>query len=335
MTFRLLLAALVTGAWVLPQEPVYTLRVDVPVVSLDVSVNDASGKAVNDLSVDDFSLFEDGIRQDIRYFSPVSTPYNILLLFDRSGSTEHKWPFMQKAVAGFIASLRPQDRLAVGTFDSEVQMQMDWTGDRGRALLALPQLINPKAVGGTNFYEAVERTLTRQFRNVTGRRALVVLTDGRDTSLYRTLVQRNRLLEPSEDRGFLKAYKAAQTQRIPVYFVALNTDNNLEPNTIGGDEYRNLQIIFPKSAVPQRYLSQVRVRMEQLANVSGGRTIFPNSIEEIIPLYQQIGRELGMSYSLGYVPSNPAATSSFRKIEVQTRSDQLRLTQTRTGYYAK
>ena len=332
---RLLLAALVSGAWVLAQEPVYTLKVDVPVVSVDVSVQDASGKAVNDLSADDFSLFEDGIRQDIRYFSPVSTPYNILLLFDRSGSTQHKWPFMQKAVAGFIASLRSQDSIAIGTFDSEVQMQMEWTGDRGTALLALPQLINPKAIGGTNFYEAVERTLTRQFRKVAGRRVLVVLTDGRDTSLYRTLVERNRLLEPSEDRGFLKAYKAARTQQIPVYFVALNTDNNLEPNTMGGDEYRNLQIIFPKLAVSQRYLSQVRVRMEQLADVSGGRTVFPNSIEEIIPLYQQIGRELGMSYSLGYIPSNPATTRSFRKIEIRTRADQLRLTQTRTGYYAR
>ena len=214
-------------------------------------------------------------------------------------------------------------------------MQMDWTGDRGKALLALPQLINPKAIGGTNFYAAVERTLTRQFRKVTGRRAVVVLTDGRDTSLYRTLVERNRLLEPSEDREFLKAYKAAHTQRIPVYFVALNTDNNLDPNRIGGDEYRNLQIIFPKSSVAQRYLSQVRARMEQLAEVSGGRTVFPNSIEEIIPLYQQIGQELGMSYSLGYVPSNSAATSSFRKIEVRTQAHELRLKQTRSGYYAR
>ena len=333
--FRLLVAALVSGTWVLAQEQVFTLKVDVPVVSVDVSVHDASGRAINDLSADDFSLFEDGIRQDIRYFSPVSTPYNILLLFDRSGSTQHKWPFMQKAVAGFIASLRPQDRIAIGTFDSEVEMQMDWTGDRGKALLALPELINPKVIGGTNFYQAVERTLTREFRKVMGRRAVVVLTDGRDTSLYRTLVERNRLLEPSEDRGFLKAYRAAHTQRIPVYFVAINTDNNLEPNSIGGDEYRNLQIIFPKSPMSQRYLSQVRVRMEQLAEVSGGRIVFPKSIEEIIPLYQQIGRELGMSYSLGYVPSNPAPASSFRKIEVRTRTDELRLTQTRTGYYAK
>lgn len=332
---RLCLFLIVSATFVIAQETVYTLKVDVPFVSVDVSVTDRGGKAANDLSIDDFELYEDGIRQEVRYFTPVSTPYNILLLFDRSGSTQHKWPLMQRAVAGFIANLRQQDRLAIGTFDSELQMQTDWTGDREKALLALPELIHPKSAGGTDLYAALERTLRRQFQKTSGRRAMVVLTDGRDTSLYMELVKRNWLPEPAADRSFQKTLRAAREHRVPVYFVAFNTDKNLEPNTIGSDEYRNLKVIFPRSAAPDRYLSQVRLRMEQIAEVSGGRVLFPESIEEIVPLYQQIGRELGMSYSLGYISSNPATSDAYRRIEVRTRNNTLRPTQSRPGYYAR
>src|SRR5207249_8068275 len=99
-----------------------------------------------------------------------------------SGSTQDKWLLMQRAVAGFIANLRPQDRIAIATFDSDFAEQLNWTSDRQKALLALPQLIHPQKIGGTDFYGAVDRVLRREFNKITGRRALVVLTDGRDTS---------------------------------------------------------------------------------------------------------------------------------------------------------
>lgn len=335
IVFRLWLFLIVSTTFILAQESVYTLKVDVPLVSVDVAVLDRDGKPLNDLTVDDFELYEDGSRQHIRYFTPVSTPYNILLLFDRSGSTQHKWPLMQRAVASFIASLRKQDRIAIGTFDTEFQIQADWTGDREKALLALPELIHPKSAGGTDLYAALERALRRQFQKTSGRRAMVVLTDGRDSSLYTHLVKKNWLPDPAADRLFQKALKASRQQRVPVYFVAFNTDKNLEPNTIGSDEYRNLQVIFPRSAAPGRYLSQVRIRMEQIAEASGGRVLFPKHIEEIVSLYEQIGRELGMSYSLGYISSNPATNGAYRRIEVQTRKDILQLTQSRSGYYAR
>lgn len=333
LLFRLLVLALVSSMPGRAQEPLYTLKVEVPLVSVDAAVRDASGKPVNNLYAKDFELYEDGVKQEIRNFSPVATPYNVFLLFDRSGSTQHKWVFMQKAVASFIASLRPQDRIAIASFDFDFQMELPWTGDRQKAVLALADLIHPRAMGGTDFYDALDRTLRREVRKVSGRRAVVVLTDGRDTSLYRTLVRKNRLLEIYEDRGFQKALRAAREQQIPVYFVAVNTDRNLELNLTGGDEYRNLHIIFPRSTIPEDYLTQVRYRMEQLSEISGGRVLFPSRIEEIIPLYEQIGRELGTSYSLGYVSSNPRLDGHFRQIEVRTRGANLQVTQSRSGYY--
>jgi len=335
MLFRLLAAAFVSVSLVSAQQPDYTLKIDVPFVSVDVNVVDPTGKARTDLPQDAFEVYENGIRQDLRVFLPVSTAYNVLLLFDRSGSTQDKWPLMQRAVAGFIASLRAQDRIAIAAFDSQLEMQLPWTSDREKAFRILPQLIQGSRIGGTEFYAAVARALRREFPKLTGRRALVVLTDGRDTSLYRDLVNKNRLLEPKAERIFQNVLKVARSQRIPIYFVAFNTDKNLEPNLIGGDEYRSLRVIFPKSNVADHYVAAVRQRMEQLAESSGGRMLYPERLEDIVPVYQQIGQELGMSYSLGYVSSNGSADGSFRKIEVRTRDINLRLLQSRNGYYAK
>jgi VWFA-related protein len=332
---RLLLVVIVSAGLVCGQESLYTLRVDVPLVGVDVSVKDAAGKPVIDLAQADFEVYENGLPQELRYFTPVSTPYNILLLFDRSGSTQHKWPLMQRAVAGFIANLRKQDRVAIGSFDSELQIQTEWTGDRETALLSLPELIRPKAAGSTNLYAALERTVRKQFQKISGRRAVVVLTDGRDSSLYTEMTRRNWMPDPATDRLFQRTLKAVHNQRIPVYFIAFNTDKNLEPNTIGADEYRNLQVIYPRTAAADRYLEGVRIRMEQIADASAGRVLFPANMEDIVPLYEQIGRDLGMSYSLGYVSSNEAGSRDYRRIEVRTRRDALRVTQSRTGYYTR
>jgi Ca-activated chloride channel homolog len=331
----LLAAAFVSGTLVLGQGPDYTLKVDVPYVSVDVMVQDAGGKMINDLSANAFSVYENGIRQEVVHFLPVSTPYNILLLFDRSGSTQDKWLLMQRAVAGFITSLRPQDRIQIATFDYEVETQLPWTSDRRKALGILPQLIRANRIGGTDFYRSVEQTLRHEFKKMDGRRALVVLTDGRDTSLYKDAVNRNRLVEPKNDRPYQRLVKLARTQRIPIYFVAFNTDKNFQPNLIGGDEYRSLRVIFPNSSLPDQYLTAVRARMEEVAETSGARVLFPDRLEDIVPLYQQIANELGTSYTLGYISSNGATDGSFRRIEVYATEADVRLTQSRSGYYAK
>src|SRR5262249_23099442 len=151
--------------------------------------------------------------------------------------------------------------------------------------LALPQLIRANQMGGTEFYASVEHTLRQDFKAITGRRVLVVLTDGRDTSLYKNLVTSNRLIEPKDDRPYQKTLKAARTQRIPIYFVAFNTDKNPAPNLSGGDEFRSLRMIFPRTNAADRYLEGVRRRMEELAEASGGRMLYPHQLEDIIPLY--------------------------------------------------
>jgi VWFA-related protein len=325
----------VTASVLLAQESLYTLKVDVPVVSVDVTVTDTLGTPVNNLGKADFKILENGVPQQIQYFEPASSPYNVLLLFDKSGSVQHKRVFMQRAILAFIANLRPNDRLAIGTFGYELEMHVGWSDSRRKAIDALPNLVNAEPTGGTDLYGSLERVLSRGFKDITSRRAVIVLTDGRDTSVYLQLVSKNRMADPQEDHDFQKVLRMARQKRIPIYFAAINTDQNLEPNTVGGDEYRNLKTIFPNSTIPSQFLVEVRSRMEQLADVSGGSLLFPKQIEDIIPMYERIGRELGLSYSLGYIPTNPAADGSFRRIEVRPLQSGLRATQSRPGYTAR
>ena len=328
----LLAATLVTTAVLAGQDPLYTLKVDVPLVTLDVIATDAYGKTVDTLAATDFEIYENGVRQEIRYFGPVSAPYNVLLLFDRSGSTQNKWPLMQRAVAGFIANLRPQDRLAIDGFDSDLVSLVKWGDGRERALAALAVLMQSKTGGSTEFYRAIETSATREFKGVSGRRAIVALTDGRDSGTYKEVVNRNRIVDSTRDRAFQKTLKTVREQRVPLYFIAVNTDRNLEPNEPGGDEFRSLRMLYPRSEIPDLYLEQVRGRMEQLSAASGGRVLFPKQFDDVVPLFTQIGRELGTAYSLGYLASDKTGERSLRRIEVRTKDPALKLTQSRTGY---
>jgi len=284
------------------QDP-YTLKVDVPVVSVDVTVTDAAGSLVNDLGKTDFQLYEDGIQQEIRFFSPVSAPYNVFLLFDRSGSTAGNRAFMRTAVEKFLEYLRPQDRLALAAFDQDFDLAVPWTSDAARVIAGLERM-NSRTSNGTRFYAALDRTLQREFRNVAGRRAVVVLTDGKDTDYL------------WGDGGLKRALKAIREQRIPIYIVALKDE-------------ADARVIFQST---REYLIESRELMQVLTDRSGGRLLFPKSLEDVAGMYEQIGRALGTSYSLAYISSSRAPAGKQRRIEVKTRAGGYRITQSRVGY---
>ncbi len=301
-----LVGRLLVTASLFAQDP-FTLKVDVPIVFVDVTVTDSKGVLVNNLSKADFEIDEDAVLQDIRFFSPVSAPYNVFLLFDRSASTKSKWPFMQKAVLRFIENLRPQDRIALGSFADDFDVHLHWTSDHAKAIGALNQAMNTKN-DGTLFYLALDRALRREFRGVTGRRAVIVLTDGQDIPY---------LFE--NERDLKRALKSAREQRIPIYLVALRND---------ADAYVVLQST-------RLYLERVKENMQSFADASGGQLLFPSTLDDVVPLYDQIGRALGTSYSLGYVPPGPGRRGAYRRIEVKTRINGLRVTQSRAGYVVR
>jgi Ca-activated chloride channel homolog len=289
------------------QEPLFQVRVDVPLVSVDVRVNDSRGQPMTTLNKEDFVLVEDGVEQQIQAFSSVDTPYNILLLFDRSGSTQDQWTFMQRAASRFMSNLRKQDSLALGAFDDGLMMLSNWDDPVKEVEKGLDELPKRGPGGGTNLYQSLERATQREFRNTTGRRALIVLTDGRDTTLARPRAS------GTTDPVFARTYSIVQRTRIPIYFVALNTDKNPTGS------YGSNSVVI-----------EARTRMESLANVSGGGIFFPKNIRDIVGVYDQVSRDLSSSYTLAYTSGNPSISGQTHHIEVRVHGAKVK--QSREAY---
>jgi VWFA-related protein len=303
----------------------YEMRVDVPLVSLDAWVTGNSGPVMN-LQLEDFLVSENGIQQTITNFTPVSAPYDVLLLFDRSGSARRRTLLMRRAAEGLIKNLRPIDRVGLATFTSSLHMLTRWTDTREQVLKTLSRL--PDASGGTSFYRAVTRSLAAELLPLAGRRrVLVVLSDGRDNRML-AAVRRTSTVPPlAGDPVFQDLLDTARREHVPIYIVALDTDRNLTTGTSRTDEFMQLP-----EALRQDYLVATRTGLERLAQISGGRILFPKTMDDVVPLYQQIGEEIGSAYSFGYVSNVPPENRIYREIKVSTRDRSLHVVQSRKGY---
>jgi len=301
----------------------FTIRVNVPLVSLDVAVSDSAGRPVTNLKQSDFLIYEDGQPQDVRNFASADSRYDLVLLFDCSDSTRDQWPLLEEATAGFSRYRKPQDRTLIAAFGDEVQIIRNWNARRDK------KLERAVVCNGTHFYEALNWAI-QKFNGVKNRRGVVVLTDSADNSIPTRVVEVDgrkvtQFVDSESDRAFQKMLRSVRRSNIPFYFVAVGTDRN--PGVEIPAELVN--VVMPD-------LRRMRLRMEQLAEVSGGTVVFPIKAEDVIPMYEQIGRQLGAAYSLGYIPPSPTPDGKRHRIEVRLLKPQnLQLKQSRTEYTAK
>jgi Ca-activated chloride channel family protein len=318
------MAALLIGAALAGTQNAGQLSIDVQEVSVNVYVDDASRKPITTLSREDFSVFEDGKPREISNFASAETPYNILLLFDRSSSTQSQWRFLLSAISRFITQLSDQHPIALAAFDDKPEMIMEWMYARAFANQAFRSI--PTGNGGTHVYEAIEWA-TAQFKGAQGRKGVIVLTDGVDNLLSKKLVTFDRarnpaIAAPAQDGDFQKMLRTVNQSGVFIYFIAVNTDRNLDPR-------------LPKNEFDLLQRAAARERMDIVANRSNGSLHLPRTIEDVGELYEKIGTELGHSYSLGFRPGKIAGDGSFHPIEVRVRDKTLRVTQSRDGYYAR
>ena len=269
----------------------FQLKVDVSLVSVDVGVYDRRGEAVTTLGKEDFLVFEDNEPQEIRAFEPSSVAFNALLVVDRSGSMRRVWTSMVQGLNRFMAVLREQDRVAIATFDRDIDLAMDWRSARDGSREKVG--IAPEG-GGTDFYGAVIWA-GDYVRGQKGRKGVIVFSDGQQAGRG-NVGRRASTLE--------RALQRARQANVPFYFIGYNT------TVTSASE------------------------MEQLAEISGGRVFFPSRPEELLRVYEQIGRDLGRAYSISYAPKK-SPDGKFRKIDVRTLDVRLHVSQSRDGYYAR
>jgi len=294
------------------------INIESPLISLDVAVFDNHGKSVTNLNRSDFELREDGIPQSIAGFTPVESPYSVLLLFDCRDSLRDRLHLLTDAMTRFANQLRPVDHLEVAVFGSEVQIVHDWSWDKKENV----RFGDIPACQSADMYGALNWS-SREIRKIAGRRSVVVFSNGLQSEIALQEVDINgnkvhRIVPPSKDIEFQNVAKAVQEAGALFYFVAVDTDLNPDAHHSG----------------PVQDLQQIRARMEELAELSGGRVAFPRESSEVVPLFLQIGRDLGSSYSIAYTPRRPL-DARYHTIDVRIREENYQVELSRTGYTAR
>jgi VWFA-related protein len=267
-------------------------------VPLQVAVVDRSRRYVPDLRVEDFAVFEEGVRQDVTLFAAATAPLDVMLLLDTSFSMVQRMAVTQEAAVNFVRALREGDRAAVVPFNQVVRVTQPLTDDLARVENAIRATFPS---GGTAVYEAVYialRELTRARRDAEQlrRQALVVLTDGLDNSSHVALADvRNE----------------ARRGTVTVYTI-------VPPAGAGESVPRNRPLpLFDLRA---------------LAEETGGRTFVPARFEDLESTYREIAEELSQQYWLAYVPS--VRTEGFRRVSVRVATRPELSARTRSGYEA-
>jgi Ca-activated chloride channel family protein len=289
-------ATILGAALTAQQQP--KLRSGIELVSLNVSVTDPEGSYVTSLEQADFEVFEDGAKQSITFFSRKQQPIALAVLLDTSNSMEGRMGTAQEAAIGFARRLQPDDVAEVIEFSSRVNILQAFTNDAS----ALEEAIRSTTPdGSTALYNAIYISLKSlgkikaRTEDEIRRQAIVVLSDGDDTSS----------LMPYEE--VLELAKRSETA---IYTIGLRDQREGTRPTFKEAEYV----------------------LRQLAQETGGRSFFPNTVHELPKIYEQISQELSTLYSIAYTSKNPLRNGAWRRIVVRVAKPGL-IARTRQGYY--
>jgi VWFA-related protein len=277
------------------QEERYQFRVTVDLISLNVTVTDARNRFVTDLLQKDFSVYEDGVSQEVSVFSREDLPIRMMLLLDTSASMDEKMQFAQDAAVNFVETMKSDDLTEVMEFGSKPTVLQPFTSDSEKLTRAIRMT---QAGGTTSLYNALYialKNLNRRREDIR-RQAIVVLSDGEDTS---SLVSFEQVMELTKDTD------------VVIYTISLRR----------------------QSARRGRAFSEAEHVLKKLAEETGGQWFFPNEIQELDSVYERISTELKSQYNIGYISNNPKRDGSWRRVVVQTGFTDL-VVRTKLGYYA-
>jgi len=268
------------------QAPGYSISVTVPVVSVDVVVTDGNGNYLKDLKKENFRISEDGTVQTITNFAPSEAPITIVLLleFSKMGYQFFTYNAVRWA-AGFLGNLKPNDWVALETFNMRENVDVDFTHDRNEVLQGLSSLYFPP-FSESNIFDALSDVLDR-IKDVKGKKAVLVLASGIDTFSRMTLDQTLKRIRETDATIFTVGV-AEQ------FFIAQ------QPGAFG----------------QQLTYIQAQNQLKTFAAMTGGRSWLPRFDGEIPDIMHEVAQSLRNQYSMTYSPSNEALDGKYRKIKV-------------------
>jgi VWFA-related protein len=287
------------------------IKFDTSLVMVPVAVMDRNGHYVPQLRRENFRIEENGVQQRIAYFATTEAPFSVLLLIDTSGSTELRLREIQDAAIKFIDKLKPADRVMVMSFDDRIEVECKATTDRDVITKAIR---HTRTGGGTRLYDAVDDILKKQLNTIAGRKAVVLFTDGVDTTSHRATYE--------------STVRLARESDAQIYSVDYDTSGKgtLMSNGIPMPGSRGTVIGLPiptpgipgtsTGGYPGDYKRAVAY-LHALADATAGRFYSGDSLFGIDQAFAWIAEELGTQYSLGYYPATAGKDGEQRQIKVK------------------
>jgi Ca-activated chloride channel family protein len=280
-----------------------TIEIKTDLVELDVTVVDQNNTPVMNLKKEDFSVYEDKVKQTIENVNRQEVPVSFGVVIDTSGSMRSKLQTVSDASVSLIKQMRLDDEAFVASFKTEPELVQDFTSDRRELEDAISELFTS---GGTALLDAVIATADyAQEKGKRRRKALVVITDG---------LEKNSSVKEKE------VMEAIKEDEVQVYLVGF-IDEEMEEKSL-----------FGKSPA-----KRAKELLSRIADDSGGRAYFPKDISEIPAIAAQIAKDLRTQYVVSYYPSNENRDGTFRTVQVSVNSQGSRklIARTRRGYYAR
>ena len=309
----------------LPQKPIEDdeeIVINTNLVSFPVTVLDRSGKFIPGLNQKDFKIFENGVEQKIEIFNSVEHPFTVVLLLDMSNSTQFQITEIQDAAIKFVNQLRRDDKVMVVSFDDKVHVLSQATNNRNTLRNAI---LRTDFGGGTSLYEAVDTSINQFLRGIEGRKAVVLFTDGVDTTSRRA--------------DYQSTIREAEEADAIIYPLRYDTFSDMNPN--GGGGYGNDDVLgnilgdilggrrsqnrrrggsgggSRGNGTSRAEYETGRRYLDDLARASGGRTYEASNAYNLDTAFAGIAEELRRQYSIGYYPENAGQIGERRQIRVR------------------
>lgn len=319
------------------------IRVDTTLVTLPVSVMDRDGKYIPNLRKEDFRLWEDGAEQTVAFFSAVDKPFSVVLMLDTSGSTRFRIEEIQDAAITFVNQLRQDDRVMVVSFDDDIRVLTDFTNDRHQLRSAIQRT---RTGAGTRLYDAVDLVINQQLGRVSGRKAVVLFTDGVDTtskhasyaSNLRDAEELDALVYPVQYNTSTNAGSGGSTwpgaggsvsspaEAVIGIFGAIlrkKTSNNRRSGGGGSSGGGSGGGGSGGSGTGQYEADLASRYLRDLAERTGARNYQADTTQNLSSAFGNIAEELRRQYSLGYYPKTPARAGERRHVKVRVNQPNL------------
>lgn len=302
------------------------IRIDSSIVRLNVGVVDQKGRPMTSLDKSNFSLFEDGVKQEILRFEPSESPFSVVIILDMSGSTLGFRQVIRQSAFRFVDALSPRDRIAVIEFYDKVNLRNDFTTDRATIANSI-EVANGR--GKTQLYKSLDYALDKLEKEKSRRKAIIVLTDGVDTAVRdkdRDVLEKLKddqiaaALKPDASEILKRVLNRSDVQGVTIYPLALPTG---DPSKLADPTPRQIAMF-----------TAARTRLQIVADRTGGTLNAINRLEDMGRIYSQVAADLRTLYTIEYQPTNDKRDGKWRSIRIDVKDPEL-ISRTRQGYFAK